>query len=183
MARNKYAIARHSILYIMRILIVTVAIILLSIGVFTMGMYTSNIYIILMDGMDLRAECILKNGSLLELTNYFTEKWINSDAKLYENAYADFTISSYDYRVEIKRLIALPWSTKVEVEVIEKMASVAYSVNASAGDDTLPEWSTGRCIVTFVKEDAGWFIDDITLVERNPQEEALPTPDMSLLPN
>jgi len=152
MARNKYAIARYSIWYILRILIVSVAVILLIMGVFSSAMHMSNIYIILVDGMDLRAECILQDGSVLELSNYFTENFLNRDEKLLGDAYSDFTVSSFDYRLEIERLLALPWSEKVEVQVVEKLVSVAYSNNADAADAELPAWATGRYRITFVKE-------------------------------
>ena len=61
------------------------------------------------------------------------------------------------------------------------------AINA-ASDDTesaapaeLPEWEAGRYQVVFKREGSRWYINSITLLQRDPETEVKPTPDMSLL--
>ena len=45
----------------------------------------------------------------------------------------------------------------------------------------LPEWEAGRYQVVFKREGSRWYINSITLLQRDPETEVKPTPDMSLL--
>lgn len=182
MSRNRYATARRSIWYILKILLVLVAAIALALGVFVAGLYTSNIYIILQDGMELRAECILQGGAQSDLTEYFTEDFIAQDTALSAGAYDQFTVSAFDYRLEVEKLFALPWEDTVDVRVVQKLASIAAAPNDQSENTlppALPEWPTTRCSVTFVRRDGRWYIDKITVLETDPAQKPLPTPDMS----
>lgn len=187
MSRNKYAVARRSIWYILRILLTLVAVITLTLGVFITGLYTSNIYIILHDGMSKRANCILNESDFSELTEYFTDDFLLTDEALQKDAYAGFTVSSYDYRVEVEKLLALPWESAVDVRVIDKLAAISAEPVEQAADGglppSLPEWQAKRCDIQFVRRDGKWLINKITVLETNPMEKPLPTPDMSLAQN
>ncbi len=183
MGRNKYGVARRSIWYILRILLMLVALITLVLGVFVAGLYTSNVYIILQDGMEKRADYILCEGSLWELSEYFTDDFLLTDAALTEHAYADFTVSSYDYRVEVSKLLVMPWETETTVRVVQKLVSIAAAPNEQGENilpPTLPEWPATRCDIGFVRKDGRWLINSITVLETNPQQSPLPTPDMNL---
>ncbi len=183
MGRNKFAVARRSIWYILRILLLIVLLVTLVLGVFTTGLYTSNIYIILQDGMEKRAACILNESEFSELTEYFTDDFLLTDEALQKDAYAPFTVSAFDYRVDVEKLFAFPWESVVDVRIVEKLASIAAEPNEQsegALPPTLPEWPTTRCDVQFVRRDGHWLINRITVLETNPTQKALPTPDMSL---
>ncbi len=186
MGRNKFAVARRSIWYILRILLLIVVFVTLVLGVFTTGLYTSNIYIILQDGMEKRAECILNESDFTELTEYFTDDFLLTDTALQKDAYAGFTVSAFDYRVDAENLIAFPWESTVEIKVIEKLASIS-AVPSDQAEGTLapalPEWPTTRSEIQFVRRDGHWLINRITVLETNPAQKALPTPDMSLAEN
>ena len=155
MARNSYGIAKRSIWYVLRTLIITAAIVALCLGVFIEGLHISNLYILVTEGMEKRAEAILKYGQTgvdIDLTPYFSEEYLNNDHELDSGKYA--------------RLAA---------------------INA-ASDDTegtapaeLPEWEAGRYQVVFKREGSRWYINSITLLQRDPETEVKPTPDMSLL--
>ena len=52
MARNSYGIAKRSIWYVLRTLIITAAIVALCLGVFIEGLHISNLYILVTEGME-----------------------------------------------------------------------------------------------------------------------------------
>ena len=58
MARNSYGIAKRSIWYVLRTLIITAAIVALCLGVFIEGLHISNLYILVTEGMEKRAALI-----------------------------------------------------------------------------------------------------------------------------
>ena len=92
-------------------------------------------------------------------------------------------MASYDYRIDVKAVSVLPWSKRANMTVDARLAAI----NA-ASDDTegaapaeLPEWEAGRYQVVFKREGSRWYINSITLLQRDPETEVKPTPDMSLL--
>ena len=105
MARNSYGIAKRSIWYVLRTLIITAAIVALCLGVFIEGLHISNLYILVTEGMEKRTEAILKYGQTgvdIDLTPYFSEEYLNNDHELDSGKYAGFTVASYDYRIDVK---------------------------------------------------------------------------------
>ena len=180
MSRNKYAVARRSIWYMLRLLLLIAAVVALALGAFMSALYTSNIYIILVDGMQKRAACILQDGSVQDLSEYFTEEFIASDAALTSGAYDGFTVNNFDYRVDVERLRAYPWSATVRVQTLLRLASLSATANEEAAGKEPPAWQSGRYNVVFVKREGRWYIDEIVLIQENPAQSPLPTPDMSL---
>ena len=91
MARNSYGIAKRSIWYVLRTLIITAAIVALCLGVFIEGLHISNLYILVTEGMEKRTEAILKYGQTgvdIDLTPYFSEEYLNNDHELDSGKYA-----------------------------------------------------------------------------------------------
>ena len=177
MARNSYGIAKRSIWYVLRTLIITAAIVALCLGVFIEGLHISNLYILVTEGMEKRTEAILKYGQTgvdIDLTPYFSEEYLNNDHELDSGKYAGFTVASYDYRIDVKAVSVLPWSKRANMTVDARLAAI----NAAA---ELPEWEAGRYQVVFKREGSRWYINSITLLQRDPETEVKPTPDMSLL--
>lgn len=182
MARNKYKIARRSIWFVLRTLLVIAGIVALCLGMFIGGMHMSNIYILATEGLEARAETILKNGEPLELSTFFTEDFIANDAALYAGTYADFTVAGFDYRVEIREFSLLPWNVRATMIVDDELAALNAAPHEMEGNvPELPEWTPCRYRVTFVKDGSRWYIAALTLLEENPEVEAKPTPDYSLL--
>ncbi len=184
MARNKFRVARRSIWYVIRTLIIIAAIVSLCLGVFVTAMHISNLYILATEGLPLRAECILKDGDVLSLSEYFTGEFIENDLALYKGTYSDFTISAFDYRVEVENISVLPWNTRATMQIVDEMASVSAAQNDTtegAAKLELPAWTPSRYIVSFTKEGSRWYISALTLIEENPVQAPKPTPDMSLI--
>lgn len=184
--RSKYSIARRSIWYVLRALLIAAAVLLLALGLFLTGMNVSNLYILTTEGMELRAETILYHNSVLELTKYFTEEFVQNDAALYEGLYDGFTIKTYNYRIDIERFSVSPWGDTATFRVVERMLDISATqkdTTETAEKLTLPDWTDARYDVVFKKIDGRWYIKELHVLELNPPEEAKPTPNMSLLPS
>ncbi len=184
--RNKYAIARRSIWYVLRALLIAAAVIVLALGLFLTAMNVSNLYILTTEGMELRAKTILNNGSALDLSPYFTETFIQNDPSLYAGSYAGFTIKTYNYRIDVERFSVLPWGNTATFRVTERMLAVSAvqtDTSETAEKLTLPEWTDARYDVVFKIVDGRWYISELHVIELNPPEQAKPTPNMSLLPS
>ena len=71
---------RRSVFYFMRTILVILATGALCILSFLSAARVSNAYILVNEGMPLRADCILKNGSVNDLAAYFTSACVTNDA-------------------------------------------------------------------------------------------------------
>lgn len=181
-AANPLSTIRRVIWYALRIVLIASAVLGLCYGVFTEAMYLSNIYIVVTEGMPLRAEAILRDGSVSELSQYFTEEQILSDAMLYSDDYSGFTVDSYDYRYDIGRFKVLPWSKNASMVYIERIPTI----NATPESDTeenasAPAWQAVRYNILLTKTEGRWLISGLEVLELDPQEDVLPTPDYSQL--
>ncbi len=178
---NPLRIARRSLWYLLRLLIILTGIVGLCYGVFIEAMYVSNVYIIVTEGMALRADVILTSGATADLKSYFTEGFINSDYMLYEGAYDDYTVDSYDYRFSIENISVLPWSKNASIIYVERIPSIQGSANSSAESSVIPAWTAVRYNITMTRVDGRWLVSKLAIVEINPVEEAKPTPDYAQL--
>ncbi len=55
MSRNRYTVARKSIWYVLRTMLAIVAVVIIALYAFIGAMHVSNIYILVSEGMELRA--------------------------------------------------------------------------------------------------------------------------------
>ncbi|MBQ4610601.1 MAG: hypothetical protein IJB30_02600 [Clostridia bacterium] len=184
MSRNQYAIARRSIWYLLRTMLSVALVIVLCLGAFVTAMHISNLYILVTEGLELRAEYVLQGGELTSLTEYFAEEFVARDPALYDGTYSDFTVTNFIYKIEIKNLFVLPWHNTATVKVYEKLLSVSGKANEGAPDGAvMPEWPAAVYNVKLTKTDGRWYISDMLLLMNSPEEAPLPTPDYSLLPS
>lgn len=183
MSKNKYKVARRSVWYLMRTLLIIMAIIIMALAAFLTAMHVSNMYILATEGMQKRAESVLKDGSVLELTEYFTQGFIDGDEPLHAGAYSDFTISDYNYRLSIEGITVFPWSDSAKMRVVERITNLSGALNDTAEDQTatLPEWPVRRYNIIFSRIDTRWYISELELLEENPELKVKGTPDISQL--
>lgn len=182
--------AKRGVWFFMRTILLVTAFCALCYGIFMMAMDASNLYIIATEGMQLRAECVLKDGPEEELSVYFTEAYLSRDSLLSSTKYNDYTINNYDYRVSVSSITAWPWSDTATMVVTERMASLNGTMleekkpeNAPEGATyPVPEWDGGRYRLHFINKDGRWFIQQVVLLEASPSEVPLRTPDMCLTP-
>lgn len=182
MKKNKLTVARRSIWFFLKIVAVSILVGALAICFVFTGMYVGNIYIVVTEGMALRAECILQDGSLNELSEYFTDEWLARDELLNSDRYADYTVTNYDHRLSIRGISALFGRREATMKVLERMASLSGKPNSDAVAGALPEWTDVLYEVTFtMDEESRWYISELKVIEENPPAEVKPTPDYSLL--
>lgn len=179
--------AGRGLWYVTRLILVGVLILALGWFVFMVGYNASNLYVLASEGLNLRAACVLQNGSLVELTEYFTQDFLANDTILYQSTYDDYTVTDYLYKLSVERVSVWPWSTEAELRVVERVdltGSINKDVlaeNETAADYPLPPWEAGRYDINFVKSGGRWYISELTLLERSPADQDLRTPDLSLL--
>ena len=141
MPKNQYAIARRSIWYLLRTLLVIALIVVLCLTAFVTAMHISNIYILVTEGLELRAGYILQGGEIAPLTEYFTENFIAQDPALYAGTYSSFNVTNFIYKIEVKSLLTLPGDSTATVKVYEKMLSVSGSpMEGTDPEAQLPQW-------------------------------------------
>ena len=179
---NPLSTTRRVIWYALRTLLIICAVLALCYAVFTEAMYISNMYVVATEGMALRAETILTSGSRSELEQYFTDEQLDRDYMLYDGAYDDFTVDNYDYRYSIEGIKVLPWSSTGSITYVERIPSIIASADVDAEEGAVaPAWTPVRYAIVLSKIEGRWLISDLTVLEENPEEEVLPTPDYSQL--
>ncbi len=180
---RRLRIARRSMLYIVRTLLLVIMAAILCIGVFLTAERYSNLYILTSEGMALRAECVFADGARNDLEEYFTLTFLESDPAMSDATYANYTITDYTYDLTIEKISVLPWSMSATVTATERV-TLKGSINAdqlseeqNPADFPLPEWTPKRYRIKFINNNARWYISELTLVEENPESESYGTPD------
>lgn len=174
-------IVRRCIAYCLKALIATFLVLGVCFFSFLYCMRLSNAYILVNEGMSLRAECILQEGDILDLVSYFTDDCIIRDSGLAVSTYQGYKITDYDYRVSLESISAMPWNTQIKVDLIEQCQSIT-GTSADLMQQTIPPWIPMRYELTLSHLNGRWYISDIITVEIDPDIAPAATPDMSLTP-
>jgi len=185
---RRIRVARRSMLYIVRTLLLILLAVIFCIGAFLTAQRMSNLYILASDGMALPADCVLADGARNDLEEYFTLTFLQNDPAMTDTTYSNYTITSYNYDLTIDKISVLPWSMSATVIATERV-SIKGEINAdqisegqSAGDYPPPEWMPVRYKITFINTNARWYISELTVLEENPDQSNLGTPDMNQSP-
>ena len=185
---RKLHIATRSTMYVVRTLLFLIMGCIVCIAAFLTAERVSNLYILTNEGMALRAECVLADGAENDLEEYFTLTYLERDALLSDTTYDSYTVSSYNYDLQIEKISVLPWSMSATVTAVERV-SVKGTINASLleeGDSVenypVPAWTAERYRIDFVNSDGRWYINDLEALEDNPAEAVLGTPDPNRSP-
>ncbi len=171
---------RRSVFYFMRAILIVLVIGALCILSFISAARLSNAYILVNEGMNLRAECMLKNSPENDLTSYFSLGCIQSDADERNNnaaPYATMTVSSYEYRLKIRDLHILPWQINTYVDVVEQIRGIKGTFAAESGSDSVPDWTPRKYRLHLGKVEGRWLIESVELLELNPKLDVPATPD------
>ena len=165
-------IAFKTIWYILRTVIVIAIIAGLLYFSFNTAMGMANIYIITTDGMKKRADVVLGAEDATELVEYFSARILDNDPLLLSGKYADYTIKSYDYKIKVEKVWALPWKdtgTITVTERVQQMDGEMLKEKIPEGQEAspLPEWESFRYEITLQKNENGrYFIDKIDKLEQ-----------------
>ena len=133
---------------------------------FYMCLNTANIFVILNDGLEKRAEVILTRQEAEKLNFYFHADFLSTDPALEgafdgSSVYDDYTITDFEYELKIENLWAWPWDSYATCTVVERIPSITGSVISSRKSEaspTVPGWQGGRYDLTLVKDDGAWKI-------------------------
>ena len=172
---------RRSVFYFMRTILMLLGVTVLCVFAFVSASRISNAYILVNEGMPLRADCILKNGSVNDLAAYFTSACVTNDAPQRETSaapYSGATVLSYEYDLSISNLHIFPWHVNAYVDAVEQIRAIKGSMPSETGaDGTIPDWAPRKYRLFLEKVDGRWYIDAIELLELNPKLDAPNTPD------
>ncbi len=172
---------RRSIWFILRFVLIVAAVAILCYAAFMEALCISNCYIIVTEGMALRADCILNDGDVSLLDDYFTQEEQLVDTELLVGKYDAFHVESYNYDIDIEGFEVYPWSTRVTFTVMETVTQIIASPYDDSDESTVPEWTNARYELELEKTDGKWLVSRKTLLEENPQVEPPHTPDYSKL--
>lgn len=178
---DKVGVAKRSLWYILKVVIIVAVIIAVCYAVFTEAVYVSNIFIIVTEGMEMRADCILKSGSLQQLAEHFSEDWLIKDDALDSTKYDAFHVDSYIYNIKIEKLTVFPWSKTAKLEVSEKVSSISAKPYSEGTNTDVPAWENERYGILMEKDEGRWIIKELTVIEDIPDSEPANTPDYSQL--
>lgn len=178
-------VTRRSILFFIRTLLLIVLVVFLCIAAFLTTARLSNTYILVNEGMALRAASMLRGGDDPDLAVYFTGDCVRDDAALRTQSttqFADFTVTDYEYDLTIDRLHVFPWQTDLYADVIEQITAIKGSASAESGVTEVPTWTPIRYRLHLEQLDARWYICSIELIELNPTLPDANTPDPNQSP-
>ena len=157
----------RSSLYIARTIALIFLGVMLCVLAFVSCARLANLYILVNEGMALRIECVLQDGPREELDSYFTSDCIASDGRLYDATYQPYTVTSYNYMLEISHIRVWPWLSDLSVDVLEQADRIVGTANSNAI----------RYRLTVSKVNGSWRISNITTLTVDPKIDPLPTPD------
>lgn len=138
---------------------------------FYLAMNTANIYILLSDGMKMRASVILTREDAEELNSFFESEYLAVDEKLaiglsQESPYLPYKVSSFNYDLNMEWMWSWPWEDTAEAIIVERIPRIVGSVQSEyksqAADGTIssapPSWIGGRYTVTLKRINGEWKI-------------------------
>lgn len=174
----------RSSLYIARTIALVFLGVMLCVLAFVSCARLANLYILVNEGMALRAECILQDGPKEELDNYFTAECIAADGRLSDATYQPYTVASYNYMLDFSRIRVWPWFKDLSVDVLEQTDRIVGSANSNAvdPDSDPPPWTPIRYRLTVSKVKGSWRISSIITLTVDPKIDPLPTADPARSP-
>lgn len=145
-----------------------------------------NAQILVKDGLQLRAEVIIKGDDPTALTKVFSKSFLEQDTLLNSTEYRPYAISDMDYRADVNFRIIMPWENTIVLRVTEEVTGISGELLAgSENDDTLSEtpplWQGAVYNVTLTRYEDNWRIVSMELVEELPTPTPSPTPETSVL--
>lgn len=163
-----------------RLLVITVVLGLMTV-VFYYAMNLTNIYVVLKDGMAMRAKVIMMHEDESELTKYFQQSWLEKDnallaARQGSSPYENYNVRGIDHRLEMGFMWVWPWDSNTTVTITESIpridgrakAAVAEKLVAQNGAGALypPAWTGGTYRVNLVQENGQWHVRSLILQEK-----------------
>ena len=144
------------------------------------GMSTTNISIVLKEGMAKRAQVVMLMEDESELSKYFQNAFLESDALLLStrmgaSPYRDYNVRGIDHRLETDFFWVWPWEERVRVDITERIPRIDGRVKSTRAEEVVlengsgavypPDWQGARYRALLEKSGGAWRIRSLTLLE------------------
>lgn len=154
--------------YFIKYLIIILLVAAIMIVGFFVAKDTANVYIIVSEGMEMRASTILNLSQIEALDDYCIESCIIYDTELGTSKYDEFFIRDFEYKLKIESLWANPWEDIAYVKAVESVPDIdgEYPVEDEEEEPLeLPKWQSARYSITLIRVENAWYISQIAKIE------------------
>lgn len=163
---------------------IAVALVVLA---FYAAMDFMNAQILVKDGLQLRAEVIIKGDDPTSLSKVFSKSFLEQDALLSSGTYRSYAISDLDYSADVGFHLIMPWQSAITLRVTEEVTGIEGTPLGSAEGDgalseTPPYWQNAVYNVRLIRYEGNWRIISMDLVESLPMPTPSPSPTPGLTP-
>ena len=167
-----------------RILIWAIAAALVVLSFFA-AMDYMNAKVLTKDGLQLRADVIIKGDDPTALSKVFSKNFLEQDTQLSSSVYRSYAVTDIDYNADIGFRLILPWQSSIVLRVTEKVSRIDGTL-VGGSDDTLsetpPQWKNAVYNVKLVRYEGNWRIVSMDLIEELPMPTPSPSPTPSKTP-
>lgn len=173
--------------FLTRLLICGLVVALIALAFFAAMDYMS-IQTLVKDGLQVRAEVVIKEEDPSMLSKVFSKSFLEQDTLLNSTAYEAFNVSSYDYKADIGMALVLPWQKTVTLRVTEEVSGIAAELFDEPEDEktldiSVPYWDNGIYNVTVTRYEDSWRIVSMDIVEMLPKPTPTPAPSVTTTPS
>lgn len=170
--------------FLTRLLICGLIVGLVALAFFAAMDYMS-IQTLVKDGLQVRAEVVIKGEDPSLLSKVFSRSFLEQDTLLKSTAYQPYDVADYDYKADIGMALVLPWQNAVTLRVTEEVSNIDAELyelpeEAEATDTAVPYWDNGIYNVKLARYEDSWRIVSMELLELLPKPS--PTPEPSVTP-
>lgn len=135
---------------------------------FFMAMDYMNASTLMKDGMQARAETIIKGSDPTLLAKVFSKGFIEKDELLKSTAYEQYKVSDFDYSAEAEIALVFPWDNAVTFRVTEKVSDIVAQTSPTADtalSETPPDWKNAVYDVQLVRYEESWRIVGMKIIK------------------
>lgn len=152
---------------------------------FFVAMDYMNVQILTKDGMQVRAEVIIKGDDPTPLSKVFSKNFLVQDEMLDSDIYRNYLVSDFDYAASVDLKLIFPWNKTVKLRVKEEISNInakkyVNAQNDSDNNEEPPAWDNAIYDVTLTRYEQNWRIVEIALVELLPKPTPSPSPSPSV---
>ena len=147
-----------------------------------------NAQILIKDGLQLRAEVIIKGDDPTALSKVFSKSFLEKDTLLSSGVYRSYAVTELDYSADVNFHLILPWQKAITLRVTEEVKGIEGTLLGSTAaesglGETPPLWKNAIYNVRLIRYEGNWRIISMELVEELPAPTPAPTPEVSATPS
>lgn len=150
---------------------------------FFMAMDYMNVSVLAKDGMQVRADVIIKGADSMTLSKVFSKGFLENDELLKSNKYSQYQVTDFDYSADNVFVFVFPWQNSVTLRITEKVTNITGKPLPGLDESTVPEtppaWANAVYDVNVVRYEDSWRIVSMDLIEALPEPTPSPSPSVS----